>query len=74
MIGQGRTVNPQDVEKHITDLNLHFLIPCIIDFPIVHVILIPGIELIEKCTTKSCSFSKKDAMNKLILPHATESE
>ena len=74
MIGQGRSVDPDAVKRHIIELNLHYLIPTIFDFPKVHVILLPGIELLDMCTTKSCSFSKRDAMNKLILPYATQSE
>lgn len=74
MIGQGRSVNTDLVRKHIQDLNLLFLIPNIVEFPIVHVVLLSGLALLDKCTTSSCSFSRADAINKLIKPYATESK
>lgn len=74
MIGQGRSVCPEQVANHIYDLDLLFLIPDITNFPFVQVILLPGTELLDKCTTSSCSFSKKDAIKRLIEPYATESK
>ena len=74
MIGQGRFVNTDLVRKHIQDLNLLFLIPNIVEFPIVHVVLLSGLSLLDKCTTSRCSFSRADAIDKLIKPYATESK
>lgn len=73
MIGQGRKVDQQLVRQHIAQLDLHFLIPSIVEFPIVHVVLLPGLILLDECTTSSCSFSRTDAINKLINPYAIES-
>ena len=74
MVGVGRKAEPSVVEQTIRDTDLHYLIPSIIEFPIVHVILLSGIELIKKCTTTSCRFSTADAISKLITPYETESK
>lgn len=74
MLGTGRTIEPDVVRDHIHEFDLHYLLPCIVDFPVVRVVLLSGLELLDKCTTKSCSFSRTDAIKKLIEPYATESE
>ena len=71
MIGQGRSVQSDVVSEHIKNLDLHYLIPNIIDFPLIRVILLPGLELLEKCSTASCSFSKNDAIERLMKPYAS---
>ena len=63
MTGVGRKVSPDAVDTHIKDLDLHFLIPSIVSFPLVQLILIPGTELQAMCTNKQCSFTMNQAMS-----------
>ena len=73
MIGQGRSVNEDIVRSHIIELELYYLIPDITCFPKVRVILLPGLELIDKCTNKGCSFTVNHANDRLFKPYAIES-
>ena len=71
MIGKGRSVNQDVVHAHIKDLDLYYLIPDITKFPLVHTILLPGIELIRKCSNNGCSFTVNQAIERLFKPYAT---
>ena len=58
MIGVGRKVDYSQVVKHIYDNDLTYLIADIISFPEVTVMFIKGSELLDKCSNKSCTFTK----------------
>ena len=58
MIGVGRKVDYPQVVKHIYDNDLTYLIADITSFPEVTVMFIKGIDLLDKCSNESCTFTK----------------
>lgn len=63
MIGAGRKVNYQEVVEHIHNLNLVYVLADITEFPKVRVTFVNGRDLLDNCTSKNASFSKKQAQN-----------
>ncbi len=61
MIGVGRKVDYPQVVKHIYDNDLTYLIADITSFPEVTVMFIKGIDLLDKCSNKRCTFTKIEA-------------
>ena len=53
MIGAGRRVSWDEVVDHIVDSNLFYLLANITSFPHVHVVLVPGLTLLDNCTSRS---------------------
>ena len=71
MIGQGRKCNRSVVEQHITDLNLYYLIPSILLFPLVHIRLIEGARLLDMFKQTTCSVTNPITVcNTLEIPYA----
>ena len=58
MIGAGRKVDYSQVVKHIHDNDLTYLIADITSFPEITVMFIKGSDLLDKCSNKSCTFTK----------------
>ena len=69
MIGQGRRVDQDFAHQHINNLDLYFLLADITKFPIVRTILLPGLELINKCSNNGCSFTVNHAIQRLFMPY-----
>ena len=66
MIGTKRSVDYDEVMKHIKQLDLKFFIVDITAFPIVRAALINGDELVKNCSNKSASYPSTKAQELFI--------
>ena len=66
MIGTKRSVDYDEVMKHIKQLDLKFFIVDITAFPIVRATLINGDELVNNCSNKSASYTSTKAQELFI--------
>lgn len=63
MIGAGRKVDYKQVVDHIIESNLLYVLADITEFPKVRVVFVEGVELLDRCSSKNCHFSKTNALN-----------
>jgi hypothetical protein len=66
MIGTKRSVDYNEVLRHIKELDLKFFVVDITSFPIVRAALIDGESLVEHCTNKSASYPSTKAQDLFI--------
>ena len=71
MIGAGRKVNYTEVIEHIINNDLIYVLADITCFPQVKVTFIKGTDLLDNCTSKNASFSRKQVQS--IFFNATQS-
>jgi len=62
MLGAGRKVDHDQVVSHILDNHLLYALADITEFPKVRVAFIEGLQLLDHCSSKNCSFSKTNAL------------
>ena len=62
MLGAGRKVDHDQVVSHILDNHLLYVLADITEFPKVRVAFIEGLQLLDHCSSKNCSFSKTNAL------------
>ncbi len=72
MIGAGRKCDRALVENHVQQLDLHYLLADITQFPIVRVALLPGVRLLDDCHNQTCSYSLPNALR--LFKDATQSQ
>ena len=66
MIGAKRSIDYDEVVRHINELDLKFFVVDITMFPIVRATLVSGAELIKNCPNKTASYSTTKAQELFI--------
>jgi len=70
MIGKGRKVDRSVVETYIKDNDLQYLVVSTINFPIIHIRMIPGVRLLELFPQSGCGSEAKNIYDLMDMPNA----
>ena len=70
MTGVGRKVDREVLFDFVTDFDIHFLIPSIVNFPVINVAFVRGVDLFKTFPNKNCKVAASKALDFLNLPPA----